>query len=129
MRAHLPEGYEETGWDASVQKILRKYKEPTNPLSEEGKGELVKWHEDLQAVKNSMEICLFIIYPWTVSSSSVPEMLARLYRSVTGIDMDEDRLLTAGERIINVEKAFNIREGWTRRDDTLPQRVPHGALS
>jgi aldehyde:ferredoxin oxidoreductase len=123
VRAHLPEGYEDTGWDASVQKILRKYKEPTNPLSEEGKGELVKWHEDLQAVKNSMEICLFIIYPWTVLSSSVPEMLARLYRSVTGIEMDEDKLLTAGERIVNVEKAFNIREGWTRKDDTLPQRV------
>jgi aldehyde:ferredoxin oxidoreductase len=49
--------------------------------------------------------------------------VCELICSVTGIDMDENKLLTAGERIVNLEKAFNIREGWTRKDDTLPQRV------
>ena len=29
----------------------------------------------------------------------------------------------AGERITNLKKLFNIREGWTRADDTLPPRV------
>lgn len=122
VRAHLPEAYGETAWDASVQKILKKYHDPTNPLSEEGKPELVKWHEDLQAFKNSMEMCLFIIYPWTVPGGSVPRMLARLHEAVTGIPMNEDELLRIGERIVNLERVFNIREGLTRKDDTLPRR-------
>lgn len=29
----------------------------------------------------------------------------------------------AGERVWNLKKAFNIREGWTRKDDTLPPRL------
>ncbi len=50
-------------------------------------------------------------------------MLARLYSAVTGFDIDEDEVLVAGERITNLERAFNIREGLTRKDDTLPQRM------
>ncbi len=122
IRAHLPEAYGASAWDASVQHILSKYKDPTNPLLEEGKAELVKWHEDLQAFKNSMEICLFIIYPWTVPGGSVPKMLARFYEAVTGCPMDETALLQTGERLVNLERAFNLREGLTRRDDTLPER-------
>ncbi len=123
VRAALPEGYPENAWDASVQKILRKYKDPTNPLLEEGKGELVQWHENLTAFKNSMNLCLFTLYPYNIRSRSQPEMLARLYSAVTGFDIDEDEVLVAGERITNLERAFNIREGLTRKDDTLPQRM------
>ena len=28
-----------------------------------------------------------------------------------------------GERIVNIERAFNVREGLTRADDTLPKRM------
>jgi len=31
-------------------------------------------------------------------------------------------MLKAGERVINLERLFNIREGFTRRDDYLPER-------
>ena len=34
----------------------------------------------------------------------------------------------AGERINNLKKLFNIREGWTRGDDTLPPRALAEAL-
>ena len=36
--------------------------------------------------------------------------------------MDDKQLRLAGERINNLKKLFNIREGWTREDDTLPAR-------
>jgi aldehyde:ferredoxin oxidoreductase len=32
-------------------------------------------------------------------------------------------LALVGERVCNLKKAFNIREGWTRADDTLPPRI------
>ena len=34
-----------------------------------------------------------------------------------------DYLWQVGERIINLERAFNVREGFGRREDTLPQRM------
>jgi aldehyde:ferredoxin oxidoreductase len=120
VRAYLPEGYPAENWDIAVKKILEKYKDPTNPLLEEGKGELVAWHENLQAFKNSMEICLFSLYPWMFS---VPPMLVKYFNAVTGFDISEDELLRIGERIINIERAFNVREGLTRADDTLPERM------
>lgn len=123
IRASLPEGYTANSWDASVQPILKKYKDPTNPLLEEGKAELVQWHENLTAFKNSMNLCLFTLYPHNVRSGSQPEMLARLYSAVTGMPMDQEEVLRTGERIINIERAFNIREGLTRKDDTLPERM------
>jgi len=106
-----------------VQPILAKYEDPTNPRTEEGKAELVKWHEDLIAVKNSMEICLFAIYAWMIPSGSLPDAIVQLYDGVTGIRLSEEEVLRTGERINNLERAFNIREGLTRKDDTLPERV------
>jgi aldehyde:ferredoxin oxidoreductase len=120
VRAHLPETLPPGDWDTAVQHILQKYKDPTNPLLEEGKGELVGWHENLQAFKNSLEICHFAIYPWMFS---VPQMLARFYNAVTGNSIDAEKLLHIGERIISTERAFNVREGLTREDDTLPRRM------
>ena len=36
--------------------------------------------------------------------------------------MDGSELLKVGECVFNVERAFNVREGMRRKDDTLPQR-------
>jgi aldehyde:ferredoxin oxidoreductase len=48
---------------------------------------------------------------------------------VTGIDMSGDKLREAGERIYNLEKAYNIREGWTKKDDYPPPRVMKDPIS
>jgi aldehyde:ferredoxin oxidoreductase len=50
-------------------------------------------------------------------------MLARFYNAVTGNSIDLAELLHIGERIISTERAFNVREGSTREDDTLPRRM------
>ncbi|MBW2669812.1 MAG: aldehyde:ferredoxin oxidoreductase, partial [Deltaproteobacteria bacterium] len=41
----------------------------------------------------------------------------------TGWDFGVDEFRKIGERIYNLERAFNIREGLTRADDTLPKRL------
>ena len=51
------------------------------------------------------------------------EESAEIYQRITGWDMTADELRLAGERINNLKKAFNAREGWAREHDTLPQRV------
>ena len=37
--------------------------------------------------------------------------------------MDEAGLLQAAERIVNLERCINARDGYTRKDDTLPRRL------
>jgi len=68
-----------------------------------------------------MEICSFAsrFYPKEVG---LPGTLAKLYNAVTGFDLTEKDVMHIGERVINLGRAFNVREGLTRKDDALPNR-------
>jgi len=127
IRAFLPESMPDHTWDISLDQILKKYKDPKNRILEEGKPELVFWYENLVAFKNSLEICLFSSDPWMFSPTaerfSIPGLVARFFNAATGLNLTEEEVLRTGERIVNVERAFNVREGLTRKDDTLPDRV------
>jgi aldehyde:ferredoxin oxidoreductase len=127
IRAFIPESMPDHIWDVALEKKLQKYKDPKNRILEEGKPEIVYWYENLLAFKNSLEICLFSRDPWMFSESeehfSIPGMLARFYNATTGLNISEEEVLEIGERIVNVERAFNVREGLTRKDDTLPERM------
>ena len=49
--------------------------------------------------------------------------MAKLYTLVTGYEMTPQELSLAGERINNLARLINIREGLSRKDDTLPWKV------
>jgi aldehyde:ferredoxin oxidoreductase len=53
------------------------------------------------------------------------EPYAEMVRAVTGWDVTVEELERIGERIINLERRFNVREGVRRADDVLPWRVMH----
>ena len=55
----------------------------------------------------------------------VDEPYAAMVRAVTGWDVGVEELERAGERIVNLERLFNVREGVRRSADTLPWRVMH----
>jgi aldehyde:ferredoxin oxidoreductase len=48
------------------------------------------------------------------------EALAEWYSAVTGFETDPEELKTGGERIHNLFKVLNMREGFSRIDDTVP---------
>ncbi|MHA1168548.1 MAG: aldehyde ferredoxin oxidoreductase family protein [Candidatus Hodarchaeales archaeon] len=81
------------------------------------RGQIVKDREDLYTVFDSLILCKFI------RSTVTDDELPQLYTFVTGIGMSMKDLLIAGERTYNLERLFNIREGATRKDDLLPQRM------
>lgn len=83
------------------------------------RGQKLKDGEDFAAVLDSLVICKFIR---KLFGDFYGDM-ARLYSDVTGFDMTAGELKTVGERVNNVKKAFNIREGWKRSDDWLPERL------
>ena len=54
---------------------------------------------------------------------------AQLLGSVTGWDVTADELHTVARRIVTAKKLYNIREGWTAEEDTLPKRFLSEGLS
>lgn len=84
-----------------------------------GKGKLVAYFENLRALNDSLEMCKFFYRnDWTFEES-----IARIYSAVTGMKMSPDEALLAGERIVQLERLFNLREGLKVEDDTLPPRI------
>jgi aldehyde:ferredoxin oxidoreductase len=75
--------------------------------------------EDRAAVMDSMILCKFLR---GVFENPFVEW-ARLLALVTGWDLDADELHAAARRIVRAKRAFNLREGATAADDTLPTRM------
>ena len=89
----------------------------TDPHVAEGKPELSKIFQDLTGAIDSSGICLF------TSFALGAEDYAELLKGGTGWDMTGDEVMRIGERVWNLEKLYNIREGWTPKDDELPKRL------
>ena len=75
--------------------------------------------EDRAAVMDSLTLCKFLRHCFRDLFAEAAE----LFGLVTGLPMTADRLRLAGTRINTVKKMFNIAQGWTRADDTLPPRL------
>ena len=80
--------------------------------------------EDFSSVLDSLIWCKFL----RKAFDDFYGESADIYEHITGWPMTPEELKQAGERINNLKKLFNIREGWTRDDDTLPPRVLHEKL-
>ncbi len=58
-----------------------------------------------------------------------PEVIERLIRKATGMKQNYTDMVKVGERIVNLEMFFNIRGGYTKKDDTIPERFLERFLS
>jgi aldehyde:ferredoxin oxidoreductase len=87
--------------------------------AEKGRGKLVRETEDLYAVIDSLIVCKFSRGTYVDGYKD----LVNLYNAVTGLEMTAEELQKGGERVNNLGRLFNIREGLTRKDDTLPWKV------
>ena len=86
-------------------------------FANQGKAGIVANHQNTAAVVDSLVLCKF-----TNMAVSV-EFFARLLTAVSGIDFSADDLMKVGERTWNMERLYNLREGFTKADDTLPKRM------
>ncbi len=86
---------------------------------EKGRAKLVIDLENLYTIIDSLIICKFSRGTYYEGFKD----LAKYYTLVTGIEMTPEELELTGERINNLGRLFNIREGFTRKDDHLPPKV------
>ncbi len=95
--------------------ILRKPK-AIDPYTLAGKAGHTKIFQDRFAAVDSLIVCKFALF------GAGEEEYANILSAVTGEEYTSEDLMRVGERIWNIERLYNIREGFTRADDTLPAR-------
>jgi len=91
-----------------------------------GKGAMVKKCMIVSSVIDSLGLCkvpaLSIIGDFSL------EMETRLIQTITGLDISPEALYLVGERIVHMEKIFNIRQGSSPADDNLPEMFLKSAI-
>jgi aldehyde:ferredoxin oxidoreductase len=80
---------------------------------------MAKWYEDLSFLRDSLGICLFATH---TTSAMGPTHCSRLLSSYLGSRFSPKEMMEAGERVTNLMKAYNVREGLSRSDDNYPAR-------
>jgi len=89
--------------------------------SYEGKSRMVWWQELLYAVTDSLGTCKFQTSFCAVHAPRWKEF-SKLIQLATGMKISKPQLMEIGERIYTLERMFNNREGFGRKDDALPER-------
>lgn len=84
------------------------------------KAKLVKIAGDLWALYDSLIVCKFTAYP---EGGIGVRRLTDIVAAATGWEVTINELMAVGERAFNLCRTFNVREGITRKDDTLPTRL------
>ena len=98
-------------------------KQAVNPRRVDGKGPLIKFNEDRVTTFDALGICKFWWW-WSSRWENLNDRIrvsAEAYTALTGLEADPEWWAHVGDRIYNVERAFNCREGIRRADDV---RIP-----
>jgi aldehyde:ferredoxin oxidoreductase len=82
-----------------------------------GKANWVKWFQDYFSVFDSLVVCKFL------SFALLPEDMTPLLNAITGWNWTAEDFMKTGDRIYTLERLFINREGFNRKDDTLPTRL------
>lgn len=119
------ETFAEFGMGPEARELIKKITGDENlatPYVTEKRAEIVRWHEDCYAVTDCLGFCSFTS---TALYGITPKIMADLFSAALGVNVSEEEIMEAGRRIVTLEKCFNVRQGATRKDDTLPYRLMH----
>jgi aldehyde:ferredoxin oxidoreductase len=83
----------------------------------EDKAEMVRGLQLNYATYNCLIACVFGTF------ALGPEDYAEALSAIMDWSQTAKDILLIGEKALNLTRLFNLREGFTRRDDTLPQRL------
>jgi aldehyde:ferredoxin oxidoreductase len=83
----------------------------------DGKASLTILLQNISAATDSMVLCRFSQFAMN------PGHYAHLLQTATGVPFTAMDLISIGERIYNLERIFNARDGFSRKDDSLPMRL------
>jgi len=90
--------------------------------ADDDKGDIVKYNQDYVAAVELGNCCVFPAHNLEFFGL---DLLGKMLVAALGVPRfeSEDYLWHVAEKVYNLERCFNIREGFTRKDDTLPKRM------
>lgn len=99
--------------------------ESMDPHVWEGKAKVTKAFQDLSAIIDSAGLCIFFAVRNLAAKDLgvAPTGILEYLNAATGIEYTLEELMAAGERIINLERLFLAEAGFTKKDDSLPDRL------
>ncbi len=90
-----------------------------NPLKPEGQVEASRNAQIRVAALDSTGLCVFVL--GAVSTPEGEEAFMKLLNARMGTDFGSDYMVQAGLRVLQAERDFNRRAGFTNQDDRLPE--------
>jgi len=96
------------------------YEDAADHLSYDHKAPIVIFYEHVAALADMLGICKFFSQ-WLSMYSIDVKLMSRLITAARGTRMGTRDLLMAAERVVNVERAYIVREGIRRGDDYPPK--------
>lgn len=94
---------------------------PRDPGAYEGKDWACFWTENICSLADALGICKFQT-KWLSPGLLGIEQFGESIEALTGARYSYDDLIAAAERIYNMERLFLVREGFRRKDDTVPEK-------
>ncbi|MFW9887529.1 MAG: aldehyde ferredoxin oxidoreductase family protein [Candidatus Thorarchaeota archaeon] len=113
---------DEAGFDKEIKERFGEQYLPemADRLNPKYKGIMVKECEDFMVMVESVGLCK---YGTQIPPEFYYDDIALALKIHNGIDLTSEELQVIGERIVNLNRLFNIARGITRRDDQLPDRL------
>jgi aldehyde:ferredoxin oxidoreductase len=101
-----------------------------NPLSTDGKSELVKHFQDSFALIDASGLCVFVAirYVFDKERLILPRVLSEMMNLTTGAGYTPEEVMQAADRVYTLERMFLIKAGSGPEWDTLPYRMLHEPL-
>ncbi|MHA2117790.1 MAG: aldehyde ferredoxin oxidoreductase family protein [Candidatus Thorarchaeota archaeon] len=113
---------DEAGFDKEIKERFGEQYLPemADRLNPKYKGIMVKECEDFMVMVESVGLCK---YGTQIPPEFYYDDVAQALRIHNGLDLTSEELQTIGERIVNLNRLFNVARGVTRSDDQLPDRL------
>ena len=99
---------------ASHTRVWTATMEMNGELNFDNTPEIVKNGQDEVNARNSLIVCDFVPFGF--------DRFCPIVEKITGMKWDSEKMMKLGEKISNLTRMYNIKNGRTRKDDTLPQR-------
>ncbi|MGD9366373.1 MAG: aldehyde ferredoxin oxidoreductase C-terminal domain-containing protein, partial [Desulfobacteraceae bacterium] len=106
-------------WFQQVAKEQFGDEEAAIPTSYKGKARSAVISEHMERVADNMGICKWLYGLFIYNDV---EMACRIFTLATGKDWGIDEILKVSERVRNLERLFDVRQGLRRKDDSLPKK-------
>lgn len=94
------------------------YGDKVDGLTNEGKGRLVVVMQNFMAAFNALGLCKLLF-----SCRLRPELVAHWVHCVTGWDFDGEKIMSIGDRLYNLKRAYNIQLGISRANDVITPKL------